>query len=226
MPPTKEELRRKLLALAAGPEEDLWDVVTRGLPLLAASNASGFYFVFPTASNKWQPKPTVRGKQRGLGTFDDVHDAARVVLQWALGLVEDPPSPEKERAHRGAGKRPRDKRHGMPCAPFPLFLPLTEDACLLAGGPGRYKPKAARAVEERARVPAAVGPPVEPPALPPLGPRVRVPVQRVSQRRVEAPAAWEAEAEVEAPVAREADVEAPLKAVVVAAHDAAGQPVM
>ena len=120
MPPTKEELRTKLLALAAGPEEDLYDVLTRGLPLLAASNASGFFFVFPTASKKWQAKPTVRGKQRGLGSFDDVEDAARVVLQWALGLVEDPPSPEKERAHRGAGKRPRDKRHGMCCDPCPL----------------------------------------------------------------------------------------------------------
>ena len=95
----------------------------RGLPLLKASNTSGFAFVFPTAAKRktsWQAKPTVRGKQRGLGTFEDVKDAARVVLQWALGLVEDPPSPEGERAKRGAGKRPRDKRHGLCCDPCSL----------------------------------------------------------------------------------------------------------
>tara|TARA_B110000046_G_C12915438_1_gene364744 strand:+ start:271 stop:780 length:510 start_codon:yes stop_codon:yes gene_type:complete len=116
MPPlTKEELREQLLALAA-PEDDVFDVMERGLPLLKASNTSGFAFVFPSAAKKkktWQAKPTIRGKQRGLGTRDDKKDAARLVLQWALGLVEDPPSPEKERAHRGAGKRPRDKRHGL-----------------------------------------------------------------------------------------------------------------
>ena len=124
MPPlTKEELREQLLALAA-PDEDVFDVVERGLPLLKASNTSGFVFVFPTAAKQktsWQAKPTIRGKQRGLGTFDDVEDAARVVLQWALGLVEDPPSPEKERAKRGAGKRPRDKRHGLCCDPCSLL---------------------------------------------------------------------------------------------------------
>jgi len=80
-----------------------------GEKIFFSSNQAGYVAVVPTASGKWQAKPTIGGKQVDFGTFDMPVDAAvaaaRAVREHKEGTLV--PKLKQDRAPRNSKKRER-----------------------------------------------------------------------------------------------------------------------
>ena len=126
LPRSLEELCERLGIPVPSTEEDISAAVDQGIQLLKTDSISGYTAVYRVSSsdNPWQAKPYIRPKvQRSLGSFDTKEMAAAAVLYWAIGMLDSPLTPDKQRSKRHDGRRERDRSKGVqPLALFSLEL--------------------------------------------------------------------------------------------------------
>ena len=108
LPRSLEELCERLGIPVPSTEEGISAAVDQGIQLLKTDSISGYTAVYRVSSsdNPWQAKPYIRPKvQRSLGSFDTKEMAAAAVLFWAIGMLDTPLTPDKQRSKRHDGRR-------------------------------------------------------------------------------------------------------------------------
>ena len=110
LPRSLEELCERLGIPVPSTEAGISAAVNHGTQLLRSDSISGYTAVYRVASsdNPWQAKPYIRPKvQRSLGSFDTKEMAAAAVLYWAIGMLDSPLAPDKQRSRtaQSSGRR-------------------------------------------------------------------------------------------------------------------------
>ena len=137
---THEKLLEKLGMPLPTCDEEKAEAMERGVDLLlkTTQNKTGFKEVYPvkSATHPFQAKLYIRsGVQRQIAVCKTAREAAKQVLGWMLGEIDDPPTPPP-RNKKGLGRRPRDRRKIPGVFParravFPM-CPLTDARAMLA----------------------------------------------------------------------------------------------